>query len=64
MGGYITSVSGQRLDKHVPTATVTYVTGETGCSRGPRRGVKKEENWSKPVQLNAAREAEKRWRYI
>jgi hypothetical protein len=34
MGGYIRQISGQRLDKHVPTAT-----GKMGCSqRGPPRG--------------------------
>jgi hypothetical protein len=42
MGGYFRPVSGQRLCKHVPAATVTPTTGETGyCLRGLRRGVKK-----------------------
>jgi hypothetical protein len=32
--------------KHVPVATFTHASGETGCClRGPRRGVVKEENW-------------------
>jgi hypothetical protein len=40
---YATIVSGQRLGKYVPAATVTHATGETGCClRGPRRGDKKE----------------------
>jgi hypothetical protein len=40
MDGYIRSVSGQRLSKHVPAETVTHAMGETVCClRGPRRGV-------------------------
>jgi hypothetical protein len=40
MNGYIRPVFGQRLGKHVPAATVTPATVETGCYlRGPRRGV-------------------------
>jgi hypothetical protein len=43
MGGYIRPDAGQRLGKHVPAATVTHGTGETGCClRGPRRGDIKE----------------------
>jgi hypothetical protein len=32
-------VSGQQFDKHVPAATITHATGESGCTlRGPCRG--------------------------
>jgi hypothetical protein len=56
-------VSEQRLGKHVPVATVTHVTGETGCClRGPRRGVIKKRAGA-TSQLSSTREAEKRWRY-
>jgi hypothetical protein len=38
-------VSGQRLGKHVPAATVTHATEETGrYIHGPRRGVIKKRN--------------------
>jgi hypothetical protein len=51
MGGYIRPVSGQRLGKHIPEATVTHSTGKTGCYlRGPRRGVIKK-RIGQPVQL-------------
>jgi hypothetical protein len=50
----------QRLGKHVPAATVTHATGETGCClRGPRRGVIKKRIGA-TSQLSSAREAEKR----
>jgi hypothetical protein len=46
-GDYIRTVSGQRLGKHVPAATVSHATGETGCRlRGPRGGFKKKQNWA------------------
>jgi hypothetical protein len=32
VGGYTRPVSEQRLRKHVPAATVTHATQETGCS--------------------------------
>jgi hypothetical protein len=59
MGGYIRHVSGQRLGKHVPAATVTRETEETGyCLCGPRRGViKKRTGATSSVELcKAARE--------
>jgi hypothetical protein len=40
IGGYIRPISGQWLNKHVPTATVMHAMGEMGCClRGPCRGV-------------------------
>jgi hypothetical protein len=40
LGGYSRAVSGQRVGKHIPAATITHATGETGCClRGPRRGM-------------------------
>jgi hypothetical protein len=52
-GDYIRPVSGQRLGKHVPAATVKHAKGETGCClRGPRRDVIK--NWGNRVELIVA----------
>jgi hypothetical protein len=52
MGGYIITVSGTRLCKHVPAATVTHATGETVCClSGPSRGCAKSHNWGNIVKL-------------
>jgi hypothetical protein len=50
IGGYVRPVTGKRLGKHVPAATATHTTGETGCClRGPRRGVIKRRELGHPV---------------
>jgi hypothetical protein len=56
MNGYMRPVSGQRLGKHVPAATVTHSKGEKGCCLlGPRRGVLKKRIWATSL-LSSARE--------
>jgi hypothetical protein len=52
-GCYIRPVSGQLLRKHVPKATVTHATGETGsCLRGPHHGgTKKSTGATSTVEL-------------
>jgi hypothetical protein len=51
------------LGKHVPAATVTHATGETGCClSGPCRGVIKKRKLGLPSQSSSAREGQKRWR--
>jgi hypothetical protein len=63
LGGYISSLSGQWLSKHIPAAAVMHATGETGCClRSLGRSVKKKRTGA-TSQLSSAREAEKRWCY-
>jgi hypothetical protein len=48
---YRRAVSKQRLGKHVPAETNTYAIIERRFRWGPRRGVRKQDNWSNPLQL-------------
>jgi hypothetical protein len=63
MDGYIRPVSGQRLSKHVPVATVTHAAERRGVVYAVRAEELKRNELGQPVQLTSAREAEKKWRY-